>query len=109
VSTGYTVDEYAAMESAAGYLDLTIDEFQTTGVYVIDFLTQLGKQISGDDPKPLEVAPDTTGPEVVTFTWDEESREVMDRVSLGYEITPAEAQKFGAFLLTFFVSLEAGS
>ena len=42
------------------------------------------------------------------FTWDDEGQEVLDRVTTGYQVTPAEAQKFGAFLLTFFVGLTRG-
>lgn len=104
VSTGYTADEYTAIESAADFLGLAMAEFQATGVYVIDYLTQL----ADGDPDSLTDVPETTGTESITLTWDEESQEVLNRVATGYAITPAEAQKFGAYLLTFFVGLTRG-
>jgi hypothetical protein len=33
---------------------------------------------------------------------------VLERVSTGYSLTPSEAQKFGTYLLTFFVGLTRG-
>jgi hypothetical protein len=65
--------------------------------------------MGGGDPEPLAEPPVPIGSEEITYTWDDEGLEVIDRVSDGYEITRAETQKFGAFLLAFFVGLsEAG-
>ena len=88
-------------------MELTISEFQATGVYVIDFLTQQGEG-GYDSVSPLTDPPDVSGSESIVFTWDDEGQEVLDRVTTGYQVTPAEAQKFGAFLLTFFVGLTRG-
>ena len=57
---------------------------------------------------PIADPPDATGSDLVAYTWDDAEQEVWDRVSGGYQVTPAEAQKFGAFLLTFFVGLTRG-
>ena len=107
VSTGYTAEEFASVASAAEFMELTISEFQATGVYVVDLLTQLGEG-GYDSVSPLTDPPDVSGSESIAFTWDDEGQEVLDRVSTGYQVTPAEAQKFGAFLLTFFVGLTRG-
>ena len=88
-------------------MELTISEFQATGVYIIDFLSQLGEG-GYDSVTPLADPPDVSGPESISFTWDDEGQEVLDRVSAGYQVTPAEAQKFGAFLYTFLVGLSRG-
>ena len=107
VSTGYTAEDFASVASAAEFMELTISEFQATGVYVVDLLTQLGEG-GYDSVSPLTDPPDVSGSESIAFTWDDEGQEVLDRVSTGYQVTPAEAQKFGAFLLTFFVGLTRG-
>ena len=106
VSTGYTAEEFASISAAAESLGISLSEFQATGVHIIDFLTQLagGYEIV----VPLTDPPDANGPESVTSTWDEQARDVIGRVSTGYGATEAEAQKFGAFLLTFFVALSGG-
>tara|TARA_B110001454_G_scaffold47454_1_gene46809 strand:- start:1615 stop:2799 length:1185 start_codon:yes stop_codon:yes gene_type:complete len=106
VSTGYTAEEFASISAAAESLGVSLSEFQATGVHIIDFLTQLagGYEIV----VPLTDPPDANGPESVTSTWDEQARDVIGRVSTGYGATEAEAQKFGAFLLTFFVALSGG-
>ena len=85
-------------------MDLSVADFQATGVWVVDFLTQMG----GGDPDPLEDPPVPIGSEEVTYTWDADEIEVIDRVADGYGITRAEAQKFGAFLMAFFVGLSEG-
>ena len=107
VSTGYTAEDFASVASAAEFMELTISEFQATGVYIIDFLSQLGEG-GYDSVTPLADPPDVSGPESISFTWDDEGQEVLDRVSAGYQVTPAEAQKFGAFLYTFLVGLSRG-
>jgi len=107
VSTGYTAEELASIMFAAEYLEMTLPEFQATGVYVIDFLTP--RTSSGAyEANPIVDPPDVSGSESITSTWDAEQREVLGRVTEGYEVTSAEAQKFGAILLTFFVGLAAG-
>jgi hypothetical protein len=93
--------------SAAEYLELTIEEFQATGVYVVDFLTQRTEG-GYDIVLPVADPPDPNGPETVASDWDDETREVLERVSTGYSLTPSEAQKFGTYLLTFFVGLTRG-
>ena len=101
MATGYTTRELVSVASAAEYLGLSLSEFQATGVYVIDFLTQRG----GVDPTPLSEPPVPVGGNSIEFVWSADSVEVLDRVTSGYEITGPEAQKFGAILLTFFVGL----
>lgn len=60
------------------------------------------------DPTPIADPPGTSGAEAIASTWDDESRPVLDRVADGYGLTPAESQKFGTVLLTFFVGLDRG-
>ena len=104
VVTGYTAEELAWVANAASQMNLSVAEFQATGVWVIDFLTQM----AGGDPEPLAEPPVPIGSENVAYTWDDDELEVIDRVADGYGITRAEAQKFGAFLLAYFVGLGGG-
>ena len=106
VSTGYTAEELASVTSAADFLGISVAEFQSTGVYVIDFLTQLAGGY--ESVTPLTDPPDVSGSESVTSTWDEQARGLLGRVSSGYGTTDAETQKFGAILLTFFVGIARG-
>ena len=107
ITTGYTAEQLTSVASAAESMGLTVPVFQATGVYVIDFLTQMGEG-GYDSVSPLTNPPDVSGSESIVFTWDDDGQEVLDRVATGYQVTPAEAQKFGAFLLTFFVGLTRG-
>ena len=105
--TGYLPEEWDSIRSAAEFLEMSVEEFQMTGVYVIDFLTQLGAGGYGV-VEPLMDPPDPFGPEAIATVWGVEDREVLERVSAGYGVMPEEAQKFGAYLLAFFVGLSGG-
>ena len=105
--TGYLAEEWDSVLSAAEFLEMSVEEFQLTGVYVVDFLTQLGVGGYGA-VEPLVDPPDPFGPEEVVTVWGVEDREVLERVSVAYGVMPEEAQKFGVYLLTFLVGLDRG-
>jgi hypothetical protein len=107
ITTGYTAEQLTSVTSAAESMGLTVPVFQATGVYVIDFLTQTGEG-GYDSVSPLTNPPDVSGSELVAYTYDDDEQEVLGRVTTGYEVNSAEAQKFGAILLTFFVGLSGG-
>ena len=105
VSTGYSAETVAAVTDAAATLGLSIEEFQRTGVYVVDFLTKLG----GEDTEPLRPRPPSAGEMPIVTAWTVGEDEVVLRsVGGAYDLTDAEAQVFGTVLLTFFVGLSGG-
>tara|TARA_Y100000588_G_scaffold89598_1_gene96134 strand:+ start:257 stop:574 length:318 start_codon:yes stop_codon:yes gene_type:complete len=104
VQTGYTADEYAGIARAAAILDLEVEEFQRTGVYVVSFLTA----INPTPPEPMRPRPPVDGPALVATIWTEEEIPMLLAVAEAWGLTPAEMQKFGAILLAFFVGLAYG-
>jgi len=77
VLTGYLPEEWDSVLSAAEFLEMPVEEFQLTGVYVVDFLTQLGVGGYGA-VEPLVDPPDPFGPEEVVTVWGVEDREVQE-------------------------------
>ncbi|MBQ90151.1 MAG: hypothetical protein CL441_01830, partial [Acidimicrobiaceae bacterium] len=104
VQTGYTANEYAGIARAAAILDLEVEEFQRTGVYVVSFLTA----INPTPPEPMRPRPPVDGPALVATIWSEEEIPMLLAVAEAWGLTPAEMQKFGAILLAFFVGLAYG-
>ena len=102
VATGYTEAEYATLASAAAQLGLAPQQLQKTGVYVLRFLTVLS---GNDEPQPLAVQPDTSGPVAVESTWSDTEVEAL-RWGVGhYGGSEATTQKVGATLLSFLAAL----
>ena len=83
---------------------MDVAEFQRTGVYVVSFLTA----INPTPPEPLRPRPPVDGPQVLATVWSEEELSMLMATSEAWGLTPEELQKFGAFLLAFFVGLTFG-
>jgi len=105
LTTGYTDEEWALVESAAVYLDMSAAEFQRAAVWVTSFLLNLSS--NPDGPAPLDPPPSVGGVHRVTSAYlaADGDQVAAEHVAGAFAVNGAEAQKVAVTVLVFLVGL----
>ena len=105
ITTGYTDEEWAAVDDSADYLDMTPAELQLAAIWAVAFLLNLSAD--PDVPGPLVEPPASDGPHGTTTAYfaGQGDQAAVEQVAEAFSITGAQAQKVAVTILVFLVQL----
>ena len=105
ITTGYTDEEWAALEDSADYLAMTPAEFQLAAVWAVAFLLNLSTDPKG--PEPLIDPPTAEGPHRTRTAYlaGQGDQAAVEQVAEAFAINGAQAQKVAVTILVFLVQL----
>ncbi|MCS5679870.1 MAG: hypothetical protein NZ603_08240, partial [Acidimicrobiales bacterium] len=105
ITTGYTDEEWAAVDDSADYLDMTPAELQLAAIWAVAFLLNLSADPDG--PGPLVEPPASDGPHGTTTAYfaGQGDQAAVEQVAEAFSITGAQAQKVAVTILVFLVQL----
>jgi hypothetical protein len=101
-TTNWTSDENARVLQVAAYLNFAPEQLQKAGVQLIAFLLALSPP---PGPTPLNPPPSNTGTVSYTTTWTPTEIPALQSVMTQYSLSPEQAQKFCAQVVSFFLAL----
>lgn len=104
VDTHYTDTEIPDVVAAAGYLGMSVETLEITGVHVVRFVNA----ISGNQPVDLSGVVDaTSGRWRSTVELTGEDLAAVDELAAFYSVSRAQAVKIGTAFLTFLAGIDA--
>ena len=105
ITTGYSEQEWMALEDSAGYLSMTPAEFQLAAVWAVAFLLNLSTDPAG--PGPLVDPPPVDGQYRTRTAYfaGQGDEAAVEQVAGAFSIDGAEAQKVAVTILVFLVQL----
>ena len=105
ITTGYSEQEWTALEDSAGYLSMTPAEFQLAAVWAVAFLLNLSTDSAG--PGPLADPPPVEGQHRTRTAYfaGQGDQAAVEQVADAFSIDGAQAQKVAVTILVFLVQL----